>query len=125
MSQERKKELVISVRKMLKEKYPDIKVKCTFAVEHHSSITMNIMGCSIDLLADYLTQERIYDKHVQVNLYWIDNYWLGRTGDLLRDCAKCLNEGNHDNSDIQTDYFDVGWYTHVNIGKWDKPFQVI
>ena len=29
---------------------------------------------------------------------------------------------NHDNSDIQTDYFDVGWYVDVNAGIWNKPY---
>jgi len=23
-----------------------------------------------------------------------------------------------------TDYFDVGWYISVNLGKWDKPYIV-
>ena len=32
--------------------------------------------------------------------------------------------GNHNNSDISTDYFDVGWYIDINIGKWDKPYEV-
>jgi hypothetical protein len=33
-----------------------------------------------------------------------------------------MNDGNHDRSDIQTDYFDVGWYVDVNIGRWNKPY---
>jgi hypothetical protein len=33
-----------------------------------------------------------------------------------------MNDGNHDNSDIQSDYFDVGWYTHINVGRWNKPY---
>jgi c-di-AMP phosphodiesterase-like protein len=30
---------------------------------------------------------------------------------------------NYDNSRIEEDYIDVGFYTHYNIGKWDKPFK--
>jgi len=33
-----------------------------------------------------------------------------------------MNTGNWDKSDIQTDYFNVGWYVDVNIGKWNKPY---
>jgi len=22
-----------------------------------------------------------------------------------------------------TDYFDVGWYFHLSVGNWDKPFK--
>ena len=29
---------------------------------------------------------------------------------------------NYDNSDRMTDYFDVNFYYHLEIGKWDKPF---
>jgi hypothetical protein len=32
--------------------------------------------------------------------------------------------GNHDRSDIQSDYFDVGWYVDVNIGSWNRPYEV-
>jgi hypothetical protein len=35
-----------------------------------------------------------------------------------------MNDGNYDNSDIQSDYFSVGWYIDVNVGKWDKPYTV-
>jgi hypothetical protein len=35
-----------------------------------------------------------------------------------------MDIGNHDRSDIQTDYFDVGWYKSVNIGTWNKPYEV-
>jgi len=33
-----------------------------------------------------------------------------------------MNIGNFDKSDVQTDYFHVGWYMSVNLGKWDKPY---
>jgi hypothetical protein len=43
----------------------------------------------------------------------------------LQEIMPLMNAGNHDRSDIQTDYFDVGWYVDVNIGRWDRPYQVI
>jgi hypothetical protein len=36
--------------------------------------------------------------------------------------VRALNCDNYDNSDSMTDYFDVGHYVDLNIGKWDKPF---
>ena len=36
-----------------------------------------------------------------------------------------MNDGNHDRSDPQSDYFDVGWYVDVNIGKWNKPYTLV
>lgn len=47
------------------------------------------------------------------------------TCEILNKIIAVLNEGNHDNSDIQTDYFDVGWYISLNIGSWDKPYKVV
>jgi hypothetical protein len=35
-----------------------------------------------------------------------------------------INHNNHDNSDPMTDYYDVGHYTKINIGKWDKAYQL-
>lgn len=32
-----------------------------------------------------------------------------------------MNEGNHDHSDYQTDYFDIGWYVNVHVGSYDQP----
>ena len=29
---------------------------------------------------------------------------------------------NFDKSDIQTDYFNVGYYVHMEVGTWEKPF---
>jgi hypothetical protein len=36
-----------------------------------------------------------------------------------------MNNGNWNNSRIEVDYFDVGWYIDVNIGKWNKPYKHI
>ena len=29
----------------------------------------------------------------------------------------------YDNSDAMVDYFDTAYYTHLNIGKWNKPYE--
>jgi hypothetical protein len=45
--------------------------------------------------------------------------------DVFEAIRDAMNTGNHDNSDITTDYFDVGHYVDIRIGRWDKPFQVL
>jgi hypothetical protein len=35
-----------------------------------------------------------------------------------------INKRNWDKSDIQTDYFDVGFYLTLSQGKWDKNFEL-
>lgn len=44
--------------------------------------------------------------------------------EVLSNINTILNLGNHDRSDIQTDYFDVGWYVDINLGKYGKPYEV-
>jgi hypothetical protein len=61
-------------------------------------------------------------KYMDVNPYWYHEHFDGQCLEFLKEVMQVLNDGNHDNSDIMTDYFDVGWYVHVKIGKWDKPY---
>jgi hypothetical protein len=44
--------------------------------------------------------------------------------EVLHRAAEIGNAENWDNSDSQTDYFDVNYYLDINIGKWNKDFQV-
>lgn len=44
--------------------------------------------------------------------------------EVLKRADEIANLHNWDNSDIQTDYFDVNYYFNINIGKWNKPFQI-
>ena len=60
-----------------------------------------------------------------VNEYWYHEsfaYDNPKITDFLSELIPSMNDGNHDNSDIMTDYFDVGWYINVRVGKWDKPY---
>ena len=41
----------------------------------------------------------------------------------LATATSIANRRNWDRSDIQTDYFDVNYYFHLAIGKWNKPYQ--
>jgi hypothetical protein len=48
-------------------------------------------------------------------------------------CLLFLNEayeilfsmGYYNNSDSQRDYFDIAYYVDVNIGRYEKPYQLI
>lgn len=43
-----------------------------------------------------------------INNYWYHEHFTGRSLLFLNDILPVLNRGNHDNSDIMIDYFDVG-----------------
>ena len=61
---------------------------------------------------------------IQVNPYWYQDHFTGKAKAFLSEVIPAMNNGNHDNSDAMTDYFDVGWYVDVNIGNWKKPYTV-
>lgn len=130
MNQERKALLVVEAKKVLK-KYG---VKATFSTSR-GSIYCNIKSGPIDFIGNYnktvssnpyyanMMRDGTIKDHMQVNVYHYQNHFTGKAKDFMHELILALNIGNHDNSDIQTDYFDVGWYVNVNVGKWDKPYQ--
>lgn len=69
-------------------------------------------------------KKQMENKHNQINQYHLDSdIMLSNQGkNVLREILKTCNKHNWDNSDIQTDYFDVNYYLHLSLGKWDKPF---
>jgi hypothetical protein len=95
-------------------------VKATLAVNNHSTLVLNISKGAIDFRA--LSIGRFSD---QVNHYYIDKQFTGVAREFLEEAYKAMMVGNHNNSDIQTDYFDVGFYVNINIGKWDRPYEYI
>jgi hypothetical protein len=116
------------------------KVKGSIAVNNHSTLVLNLKSGSIDFIenaiatdaakasANKMTDDRIAyfrnEQYMDVNPYWYQEHFSGKALNFLREVFTAMNNGNHDNSDIQTDYFDVGWYVDVNIGKWNKPYTV-
>ena len=121
MSQEKKKEIAVEMKKALK----GTGVKYTLGVKHHSTIVFNMKSAPIDFIANYNETTDLFETdYVSVNPYHFEKHFTGKALEVLKKIFKVLNTGNWDKSDIMTDYFDVGWYKKVNIGQWNKPFVV-
>lgn len=118
------KEKSAAIRKALKAAFPGWKF--SVRIEHHQRLDVTILEAPIDLLACQVESRYTTDldrtKYTGVNHYHLDNQWLPPARDDLRQIIDICNDGNHDNSDAQSDYFDVGWYFDLQIGCWDKPF---
>lgn len=137
MSQEKKAKLAPTIKAVMK-KYG---VKGSISVHNHSSLVVTVKSGPIDFIENYIetdinryakpdmsTQQVEYlrkNRNLDVNPYWYKEHFSGKAKAFLSELIPAMNDGNHDNSDIQTDYFDVGWYISVNIGKWDKPYEVV
>ena len=131
VSQELKAKLAPTIKAICK-KYG---VKASLAVRHHSTLVLNIKSGNIDFIGNYndtiADRDPTGNKHINratgsidVNPYWYHEHFTGKALSFLQEVIPAMNNGNHDRSDIQTDYFDVGWYIDVNIGQWNKPYTV-
>jgi hypothetical protein len=130
MSQEKKAKIAPAVKSILK-KYG---VKGSLSVHNHSSLVLNIKSGKLDFIKN--SNETVEQTprgfgygspakdYIQVNTYWYFEHFSGKCRDFLQEILEAMNNGNHDNSNSQIDYFDVGWYVNVNIGLWNKPYKL-
>ena len=121
VSQELKAKIAPKVKAILK-KY---KVKGSLAVNHHSTLVLNLKEGALDMYKDYGNTEDAEKFGIQVNPYHYQSHFEGKTKAFLSEVIPAMNDGNWDKSDIQSDYFNVGWYVSVNIGKWNKPYEKV
>ena len=115
VSQEKKKELAVGIKSVLK-KY---KMKGSIAVDNYSTLVVNLKSGAIDFAAQ--------NEHYQVNVYWVGSHWTGLAKEFLLELLEAMKgegTGWFDKSDIQTDYFHTAWYNNINIGKWDKTYEL-
>jgi len=136
-SQEKKAKIAPVVKSILK-KY---NIKATLAVRDHMTLVLNIRQGEIDFVENFIetdsqvahggkmTPDRIAylrkSKSLDVNPYWFQEHFSGRALEFLKEIFSAMNAGNHDRSDAQTDYFDVGHYVDVNIGRWNQPYALV
>ena len=62
----------------------------------------------------------------QVNHYYIDDSpeYTDKAKQVFNRVKEIYNADNWDKSDIVTDYFDVNYYVHFNIGTFEKPLEI-
>jgi len=121
VSQELKSKLAPKIKAICK-KYG---VNVSLAVRNHSTLVLNVKSGKIDFIQDYGDSDDARKFGIQVNPYWYRDHFTGKSKAFLSEVIPAMNDGNWDESDIQTDYFNVGWYIDVNIGKWNKPYQIV
>jgi hypothetical protein len=128
MNQERKAQLAPGIKAVLK-KYG---IKASIAVHHYSTLVVNIKSGAIDFISNFnevcgREGHRSFHPaidHISVNEFWFHEHFDGDARNFLKELIDAMNVGNHDNSDIQSDYFDIGWHLDINIGKWNKPYTL-
>ena len=131
MSQEKKAKIAPVVKKVL-AKY---KLKGSLSVDNHSTLVLTIKSGKIDFIKNYndaiAERDPTGNKHLNkaatnldINTYWSHEHFTGKAKSALAELITAMNDGNHDRSDPMTDYFDVGWYVNIHVGRWNKPYIV-
>ena len=132
VSQELKSKLSPAIKAVCK-KYG---IKASIAVRNHMTLALNVKSGKIDFIgnsnrvcgADFYQVSRGFKPNTtgydQVNPYHFQSHYDGDARAFLSEVLAVMNDGNWDKSDIQSDYFNVGWYVDVNIGSWNKPYSV-
>lgn len=129
MNQEKKARIAAALKLVMPKGW-----KYSLSVRHHSTIVLTIASAPIDLLAE---RERVLrqsnaerfgpthaDQHAVLNPAYLHRSFDGELLRTFEAINKALNLGNHNRSDLMTDYFDVGHYVEICIGTWAKPFTV-
>ena len=129
IDQARKQHMAPAIKQICK-KYG---VKARLSINNHSTLVLNVSSGSIDFIENYNrvsgNRNRIggasfnpATDHISVNVYWYKERFDGQALAFIDEVLEVMNKGNHDRSDLMTDYHDVGWYVDINIGKWDRPY---
>jgi len=130
MSQEKKAIIAPKVKSICK-KYG---ITASLSVRNHSTLVLTIKSGKLDFITNNneVTSNRPggfrngspAKDHISVNPYWYHEHFDGKCKEFLTEIIAIMNCGNHNRSDSMSDYFDIGWYIDVDIGKWDKPYQL-
>ena len=127
------------IRNELKKELPQYK----FSVvrDHHSSVTISLMKGPAFNDYEYFDRYNNVTKtanlsdgeHHQINQFHLEDFYGKENAEILSKIdtisrtAPAKNGGKvwYNDSDIQTDYFDIAYYVNINVGKWNKPYEIV
>lgn len=110
-------------------------VSASLAVRNNEVAVLNIGSGVIDFIGNANEIKKVnavrrgeafceIKDSIQVNVYHVDKNFSGQAAEFLKEVYAAMNAENHDNSDAQRDYFDVGYYVDINVGRWGKPYEL-
>lgn len=124
------KDIAALIRESLRRELPGWKFSVTFqSYSGGSSITVALMQGKEEVTVNG-------HRYAQLNHYafgsiairngrWNNGVELSEIGwEVMANANEIMSREHWDKSDSMTDYFYCNFYRHLNIGKWDKPYQV-
>lgn len=123
IDQQRKGILEVEIAKVMPKNW-----KYSLKIRHHSTLVLTIRKADVDLIKEnFISQSRDGGKldYISLNEHNLQGHYTGKLLKTFEDIKGAMCVGNHDRSDIQSDYFDVGWYIDINIGEYKSPFVLV
>jgi hypothetical protein len=109
-------------------------LKGTLSIDNHSTIVLTVKSGAIDFIGNcnevsaaksYGRDYNVAKDNIQINPYWCHEHFTDKAKDFLVAAVAALKGSDYyDNSDIQTDYFNTSHYVSINIGRWNKPYEL-
>ncbi len=116
LSQEDKKKLAPRIKELFK-KYD---LKGSISIRNHSTLVVKVSSGPIDF---GINEDQGY---IQVNPYYVDEHYEGAAREFLVELVDAMRGPDYfDDSDPMTDYFYCSHYISIDVGLWDKPYQLI
>lgn len=129
MNQDKKKIIKANLDKVLKP----LGIKYSLRVDNHMSINCTIKSGAVDFIGNFKANTgdqftTIPNKElssIQVNPYWYSEHFTGEARDIINQVIDALKSADYyDRSDAMIDYFDTAYYMHLNVGDWNKPYEL-
>src|SRR5271168_2202125 len=123
IDQQRKGILEIEIKKVMPKNW-----KYTLKIRNHSTLSMTIRQADVDLIDANINAPRKSQgrpEYISLNEHHLQGEYTDKLLAIFQSIKGAMCVGNHDNSDIQSDYFDVGWYVSINIGEYKSPFRYV
>ena len=123
ISQEDKKTLAPAIKAVFK-KYG---LKGSISIKNHMTLCANVSAGRLDLIGaaaavgDFRTS-----GYYQGNAYGATNEKYKDIFNFYEELKKAMRGALwFDKSDLMTDYHHTAYFMDINIGRWDKPYQLI
>jgi hypothetical protein len=134
MNQTKKATIAAAVKPIL-AKYG---MKGSLSVRNHSTIVLKLTSGPIDFIGDLTTQRQFAYVNVElnkdemrkryelsINPYWYHEHYTGTALAFLSEIIPAMKSADwYDDSDAQVDYFNTAYYYDVNVGSWNKPYNL-
>ena len=106
-----------NIKKQLKKEFP--KAKWSVRKNYHKAFTVSLISWNNEVLID-----KVGDG---VQIYGDAARYKDLTDkgiEIMNKAQEIINSYNYDDSDAMTDYFDTKFYFTLEIGKYNKDYQV-